>query len=153
MVVDSENAQPVLPAEADFKTGSACWHSLPNTLFLGQAVVINPSSGQAPKQRQPQSGDGNDPNRPKGTLATGTYFAQPAVDRHDFPYTSCKKAIMQVTWWKDLYDHINTKDNTTSTFRYARFTTVVANSRYVTVADVSKGGAIDFKSIAAPSSP
>jgi len=161
LTINAANARPlaqkqelVLPAE----TPSACWHTFPNTRYLG---VVSPqlagATNTAPKTRDPVDGDGwlyrlvaadgDDPTKPpKGAIPTDDYFSTSSA-RQDFPYSACRNVILQVTWWKDLADAIGQVNGHAppSPPRVVTFKTVVADPAYVYEAKVKKGGVINFK--------
>jgi hypothetical protein len=77
-----------------------------------------------------------DPTKPPaGAVATTDYFANTG-SHSDFPYSSCRNVVIQITWWEEL------QNGSQKTLTYD---TVIADPAYVFVANLNKGGAINFK--------
>lgn len=136
---------------------SLCWHALPNATQVG---VVRLSAADAPfffgpaPARKPVKGDGwlyrivsaTDPSAaPPGATSAAAYFAAKGP-HHDFPYSACRKVVVQVTWWKELAEAVDrVSPGADPKPRVVSFRTVVADPDFVNVADVRKGGVITFK--------
>ncbi len=128
-----------------------CWHELPNTKYLGTVVaqpVGKEVGGSSP--RDPVDGDGwyyrivvgDDNGQPAGGVATTDYF-KATMPRSDFPISYCRDATLQITWWQELVPPAGKTDPTPRAVPFG--TLRVADPAYVTVADVSHGGGLTFK--------
>jgi hypothetical protein len=168
VAINSEGAKPISSASGiqSVKDNSlVCWHELPNAASLGTILPQRVGSATpASPLRQPISGDGwlyrvvaisdqnekaPDPTQPlpgpPGTMLATAYFADTDA-RHDFPYSSCRKVQIQITWWKDLADAIATSaSGKDASPEVVNFATVAADSAFLTAADLKKGGVINFK--------
>jgi hypothetical protein len=58
------------------------------------------------------------------------------LQHSDFPYSSCRNVVIQITWWEALQD---------PSPQTLTLNTVIADPAYVFVANLNKGGAINFK--------
>jgi len=133
---------------------SACWHVLPN--MVGSARPINSIGAKAPRTNL-AAGDGwlyrvvaADTDltiAPPGSAAAAVdaYFA--TSPRQDFPYSSCRKVTLQITWWQELATAIaKAKASGTATNPgILTYDVSVADPRFVAIAHLKKGGAVNFR--------
>jgi hypothetical protein len=147
---------------------AGCWHMLPNAIQSGvirAAAAGTPSAQDAGlkggAEPKPAPGDGwlyrivaRDPI-PAGTETADAYFASSKV-RHSFPYSFCRQVDLQVTWWKELSNAIHDTNLSKEGLGKGGKLSVqpgivtfsqllVAEPDYVSIADVTKGAAINFR--------
>jgi hypothetical protein len=134
---------------------STCWHAFPNNHELNQAVLRKAqNTPQAPTgPRAPEPGDGwlfrlvstTDPNNPPPGAELMSYYLSHSSG-NDFPYSSCRHAKLQITYWTELAKAVQEVNaHTKASVDVVEFDTIVADPEYVYYADVSKGGIINFK--------
>lgn len=131
---------------------SACWHVLPNGGLLGSAQEIDQAASTAPRTKlsagdgwlyRVVENDGTDPSSaPAGTIPVQNYFN--GKSRQDFPYSSCRSATLQITWWQELANAVSASP-TKPKPRILPFQVNIADPNYVSPALLTKGGAINFK--------
>jgi hypothetical protein len=144
-----------LDADSPTTTPSACWHELPNVQALGEAVpVVIGAPTVTSSQREPRSGDGwlfrfvsmDDLTKlPAGAESMSDFLASKDSSQQ-FPYTLCRKVVIQVTWWKELAEAIAaTKGSGDPMPRIVQYNGTMSDPNYVSIAAVKKGGAINFR--------
>jgi hypothetical protein len=157
IVIDSADAEPLAPesqlidVDPPSKTPAGCWHAVPNATAIGVPRPVGTQAAQG--MRGAVAGDGwlyrlvardSDPTAaPAGAMTTDEFFN--GKSRQEFPYSACRKVTMQVTWWKELEDAIAGANGGRPQPKVVTFDTVVADPKYVAIAYVRKGGAINFK--------
>lgn len=134
---------------ADSKT---CWNLLPNTGFLNDELSEPLKAGESPATtiRPAQLGDGwiyrfvsenpaaTTQKNLGGETTTTTDFFSSNTEQKGFPYSSCRKVLMQVTWWTEV-------TKTENQPRVITFKTSLADPEQVNTASLDKGGVINFK--------
>lgn len=150
----SQEASVDLPT----KTNGACWHVLPNGSLIGSSVPISTVNKNATRTKL-QPGDGwlyrivadspQDPTAaPPGSEPVGQYFGTNFSNNphSDFPYSSCRSVMLQITWWQDLANAIknanapNNPNPSVLTYKLS-----IADPKFVSVANLQKGGSVNFK--------
>lgn len=134
----------------------ACWHTLPNSSNLGIATPVVIGAISSTKPRDLKLGDGwlyrvvelNDATEDvakANALPIEQYFADTTA-RSNFPYSLCRKVIVQVTWWRAFYDAVAAvgTPGALPNVPIVQFETKTSDSRYVQLAMVDKGGVINF---------
>jgi hypothetical protein len=156
LTIKGTDSRPFAPTlNVDPPTSSTCWHSLPNAQSLGSAVPVVVGDSPVDAQRQPQPGDGwlyrfvamDDPTKQPSGATTMDMFLSSKDQSHGFPYSSCRKVTIEVTWWKELNDAITAANPPVGVPkpRVLAFEASVADPGYVYIASVEKGGVINFK--------
>jgi hypothetical protein len=133
-------------------TNNACWHALPNASALTSgAVRVLDGSTPSNRSRTPTNGDGwlyrmvEEQDQLPNALSATSYMADDTV-KPEFPYSACRKVMVQVTWWRTLSQAIGTATaGNAPSPTVINFETTVADPNLVTVARVRKGGVINFK--------
>jgi hypothetical protein len=133
----------------------ACWNSLPNAGHLADAPVNVIGAAAPSTARAAIDGDGwlyrvvavdnaaALSAGPKSAVKRSDYFSEKGA-RHDFPYTVCRKAHLQLTWWKELSDAVN-GSSATGKPKIVSYDIVLADPAYLMKADVTKGAVINFR--------
>lgn len=114
-----------------------CWHLLPDN------PLIKDNS-----QKKNQKGNGwlyrvVLGEEPFGAQSPSEYFPKgnksEAQTRHDFPFTACQKAELQLVWWQTVEDGKITQ--------YASFPITVANPNYIQVVPLPRAGTITLGTV------
>lgn len=138
--------------------GTGCWHALPNASLLGLAkpLTLGKAAPEGPRTTlEPGDGwlyrvvaiDPADPSAaPTGSVAANDFFGDYSGRHRDFPLSSCRKMMLQITWWQDIEDAINRAwSQQKPTPRVVAYRVIVADPNFVTRANLKKGGSINFK--------
>jgi hypothetical protein len=75
------------------------------------------------------------------------YFGNTAVTnnpRSDFPYSSCRKVTLQITWWSELENAIQ-NNPTQPNPNVLTYDVTIADPRFVSIANLKKGGVLNFR--------
>jgi hypothetical protein len=159
ITVRASDAMPISTKDEVNSDPSNCWHTLPNN--VSRNTMLKPNqigiANSEKKVRNPVNGDGwlyrlvatDDPSKPpQGAIKREDFFNPNKFDnRQKFPYSSCRNVKMEITWWKDLAQSIkDTKAGEKPHPSAIRFDAVINDSNFVSVANVEKGGIINFNS-------
>ena len=83
---------------------------------------------------------------PPGSVPAADYFGDYSGRHQDFPLSSRRKMMLQITWWQDMEDAIiRARSQQKPTPRVGAYRVLVADPNFVTRAYLKKGGAINFK--------
>jgi hypothetical protein len=155
--------QPQGSADPDKKP---CWHLLPSN---AQRFVEHSSAAKLTGYR----GNGwlyrieLDPKIQSGATSPDTYFAAAPAGtldqltksstpnasdtRADFPYSTCRKATIEVIWWNELQEAL-TINATTPDYHYLSFNITIADPQHLGATALPRAGSIKFKPLCGPSS-
>lgn len=175
LTIAGADARPYSPT-ADVLEGSAassCWRPLPNSGHLNEAQYkilsakeVEEQKQEAAKPHEPTEGDGwfyrfvdaDENGRPverkllQDEMAADDYFKFNG-SRSDFPYSSCRKVQLQITWWKDLASGVFQAETaeflqnakTLPEVGIVSFPATMATPSIVKLAFVKHGGVVNFK--------
>jgi hypothetical protein len=132
VVIDLESA-----LKDDEGKEKGCWHLLPDNPFVGK----DDSLGNGWFYRVILK------EKPFGAQSTNDYFNE-MKPKHDFPYTPCQDAEIQLIWWSGLKNAVaEIVPNQEVEFNCYSFPIRVANPNFVQVVPLPKAGSITFGTV------
>jgi hypothetical protein len=114
-----------------------CWHLLPNNPLIKDNPQGKNQKGNGWLYRVVLG------EEPFGAQSPSQYFPKDNKSevrtRHDFPFTACQKAELQIVWWNNI--------NNGKVTQYASFPITIANPNYIQVVPLPKAGSINFGTV------
>jgi hypothetical protein len=136
------------PQGADTPDKKPCWHLMPDN---AQRFVEQSSTATRIGYR----GNGwlyrveLDAKVPAGTVSPDTYIK--SAPRADFPFSTCRKATIEVVWWNELQEAL-INNAFKLDYHYLSFNITIADPLHLGATALPRAGTVKLKPLCGPSS-